>query len=242
MNKIFICEDDNIQLLELKKYIENYICIQNYDMCIKLATTNPEEIIKYLEKNKTKMGVYFLDIHLNHALNGLKLAEIIKTMDDAAKIILVTSDNNLAYMTFKYKLEILDYIKKSNLDEVKQRIKDCIDTLMFRMLHNKKEEFFSCKEGENIKNIEVSRIMYFETSIKPHRIIIHLLNDTMEIYGSITEIVNQYDMFIRCHESIAVNKEKIRQIDKSKRQITLKNGETITGSLRLMKNIYKLYD
>src|SRR4051794_9929355 len=110
MQKIYICEDNLSQLNDIKEIIENYILIEELDMEIILATQNPDELIQVLEDNPPSKAIYFLDIDLNHQLDGIQLAQHIRQVDDLGRIIFITTHAELAPVTFRYKVEALDYI------------------------------------------------------------------------------------------------------------------------------------
>ncbi len=125
MLNIMICEDNIEQLIKIKRYIKDIIMIENFDMEIVLATSKPEDIISHLKKNKIS-GLYFLDVDLNSNINGIKLAEIIREYDPRGFIVFVTTHAEMSYLTFIYKVEAMDYIIKDTIENVKQRIHECI--------------------------------------------------------------------------------------------------------------------
>ena len=65
---IVICEDDPAQLERVKKTIENYAMMEDNGMKIALATTNPDEVLAFLQNEKA--DCYFFDIDLNHEMTG----------------------------------------------------------------------------------------------------------------------------------------------------------------------------
>ena len=84
---VFICEDNPTQLQQLENVIKTYIMIEDYDMHIELSTTNPYELIDYMEQTEDVRGIYFLDIDFEMELDGIKLASLIRKKDIDAKII-----------------------------------------------------------------------------------------------------------------------------------------------------------
>lgn len=239
MKKIFICEDNKIQLDYLSEYITNFTLLQGYDMKVELATTNPISLIDYIKKEKILGGIYFLDINLNHRLTGFSLGVKIKKLDKDSKIIIVTGYEEFSSLTFKYKVEAMDYILKSNETSMKKRISECLNTIVEREIENPNtsQNIFQFKDGDIVRFIDYRDIMYFETSKIPHKIKLHLNNGILEFYGKIKDIVNEELGLIKCHESIIVNKYNISNINKKTRTIEMKNGEKIICSVRLIKNL-----
>ena len=75
-HRIFICEDNPIQLLSLKQYVANYSAFHEHDFSISLATQLPEEIKQFIETFDVRGGIYFLDIDLGKKhINGIELAK-----------------------------------------------------------------------------------------------------------------------------------------------------------------------
>ena len=57
-HRIFICEDDPIQLLSLKQYVANYSAFHERDFSVSLATQMPEEIQKFVETFAVRGGKF----------------------------------------------------------------------------------------------------------------------------------------------------------------------------------------
>lgn len=155
-----------------------------------------------------------------------------------SKIIIITTHSELSHLTFSYKLEALDYILKDSKDEIRNKVKDCLDHIESLQLNTNTQDTYIFKDGESMKVVNISDILYFETSHKPHRVIMHLKNGEIEFYSSISEIIKN-ERFKRCHESIAINPENIVKINKKSRIITMVNGEEVVTSKRLIKNLLK---
>ena len=126
MLKIFVCDDEFVYRNRITNMVKNYLLMKDYDIRFQLATDDPLAILSYISENKTE-GIYFLDIDLNSSLNGIELGEKIREYDPAAKIIFVTSYTDLAYLTFIYKVEALDYIVKDNVETLQKKVTECID-------------------------------------------------------------------------------------------------------------------
>lgn len=239
MLQIFICEDNKFQKDSLTKIINDIILIENYDIGLNLSTDNPYEILDYI-KNTPTSGIYFLDINLNNNINGIQLAEKIREYDPRGFIIFVTSHAEMSYLTFIYKVEAMDYIIKDNYDNVKKRVHECIKNAhkKYKNKYFNIQKVFSTKINDKIINIDYNDILFFETSSKIHKIIIHSINRQLEFYSKMKDIENTLDdRFIRCHTSFIVNKDKIKMIDKKKRVAYMINDEKCLISTRGLKKL-----
>ena len=208
-------------------------------MQLVLSVDNPEDVLTYLVNHPGTTGLYFLDVDLKHKMTGIGLASEIREVDDLGKIVFVTTHGELSYLTFIHKVEAMDYIIKGSPEEVMARVHECIRVAQKRHLNDQSNEkkVFKVKVGSKIRAISYSEIMFFESSVVPHKIILHMADGQLEFYQSIRELENINENFYRCHKSFVVNKEKIKNIDKSRREIEMENGEICLVSVRGMRGI-----
>ena len=239
MLKIYICEDDDIERNNIEKIINNVIIIENYDMKIELSTSNPNELLKHLNENKVS-GIYFLDVDLKNKINGIKLAEKIREYDPRGFIVFVTTHAEMSYLTFIYKVEAMDYIIKDTYENIRERIHKCIMNASKKYIAKTTElqKNFTLRIQDKIISVEYDEILFFETSPTIHKIILHGVERNVEFYGNMKDIEEKLDnRFCRCHRSYLINKNNIKEIDKSERMIYMKNGEACLASTRLIKSL-----
>ena len=124
MLSIFICEDNQSQRERMEAIVRNYILIENYSMELTLSVGSPSELLDYLEVHPAKNALYFLDVDLQHEMNGILLAFELRKLDAFGKIVFITVHAELSYLTFKYRVEALDYIIKSSKNDIANRRKD----------------------------------------------------------------------------------------------------------------------
>lgn len=239
MLKVFICEDDNKQLKQVNKYIENVISYEDLDIEISLSTNNPYDILFFL-KNNSVNGLYFLDVDLKTSINGIELAEQIRKYDPRGFIVFITTHSEMSHLTFKYKVEAMDYIIKDDYREVKNRIKECILNAYSKYisLYNDVQKVFIIEDDGRTINVKYDNILFFETSHTPHKIILHAKNRRIEFYGNLKNIEKELDeRFYRCHESFIVNRDNIKQVNKTKRIISMVNGQECVASIRGLRKL-----
>ena len=239
MIRVFICEDDKIQRNVYKKVVENTIDIENLDMQLVECTERPEEIIEYVKANKG-VGLYFLDIELEgQKMDGIKLADEIRKYDPLGFIVFITSHVEMSYLTFKHRIEAMDYIDKYKFNEIKERIVQCIFDANNRYASSKTDiKMFSIKVGGKLINIELDRILFFETLTGKHTVVLHAIGRQLEFIGSLNEIEKELDdTFYRCHKSYIVNKKNIREIDAKDKIVHMLNGEECMVSSRRIKEL-----
>lgn len=170
MREIIICEDNRIQREQIKKYIQDYIEIQGYDLKITLLTDKGEEVIRYISEKGIREGIYFLDIKLEDTISGLTLGSLIREEDPLGNVILVTAYEEYSPLVFEYKLEAMDYILKEDPDKMKARIRDCLDVIIERRIKQTKsaQDLFKIKDDNGVRFFREEEIFLFSTTNKPH--------------------------------------------------------------------------
>jgi len=242
MLHIFICESNQKQRDILEATIKNYIFIEELEMQVTRSTDNPQDILDYLQEHPETVGLYFLDTDLQHEMTGIMLASKIREQDFSGKIVFITNQGELIYLTFYYQLEAMDYILKSqDFADIRNRVLFCIQTAYRRCLIEKKNlaQFFKMKIGSTTKMLSLDEIMFFTTSSTPHKLILHLQNGQLGFLSSMKEIEDYSREFVRVHTSYIVNATNIDVVDRKKREIIMKNGEKCLVSVRGLKELDK---
>jgi len=242
MLSIFVCEDDLRQQKRIGKIIENYIMIEELDMKLVLSTDNPIAILEYVKKNSEAGGLYFLDVNLNHEMDGIALAVELRILDPLGKIVFVTTHSELVFLTFTHKIEALDYIiKDANLEEMKRKIVQCVQIAHDRQLTTKETNtyYFALKIAGKTEIIPLREIMFFETSSVRNQLLLHLKNSKVHFRGTMKEVENHNSAFIRVHHAIVANKHNIKFIDVKKMEIEFVNGEKCLVSVRKLNALEK---
>lgn len=228
MYDILICEDDRIQLNQITKIIKNQIMIEDFPMRVSLTTKSPEEVLLHLADNQDANFIYFLDIDLESSVNGIELAEKIRKTDSLGRIIFITAHEEMAPLTFKYKVEALDFISKSkSKSDISMDVNTVLSTILTRdSLNMEKRERLSISLGSSKKFFEKDAVLFFETTGKPHRLYLHTKTGRLEFYGKLKEMENFGNQFLRVHKACVVNMDNILEIDEKRRLLIMPNQLT----------------
>lgn len=242
MLSIFICEDEQTQLI-IGKIIENYIMIEELDMELVLSTNNPNDVLDYVKNKSVTGGLYFLEADIKHEIDGIELAVQLRLLDSLAKIVFVTTHGELAFSTFKHKIEALDYIvKDTDLEELKSKIVQCVQIAHDRQLtccQRTNKHYFIVKTSTKSEIIPLREIMYFETSSIRNQLLLHLKNRKLHFRGTMKEVEGHNPAFIRVHHAIVANKHSIKYIDAKRMEIEFVNGEKCLVSVRKLNALEK---
>ncbi len=239
MMKLYLCEDDAQQREHLKKTIDNVVLIENLDMEFSCVTDNPYTLLEKVADDDC-IGLYFLDIDLKTDMTGLTLAKEIRKYDPRGFIVFVTTHSEMSYMTFMYKLEALDFILKDDVEEMTRRVHECIlkANERFSSANNKTKANYSLVVGDKIITVDYDEILFFETSVNAHKVILHCKSRQLEFPGKIKEIERELDdRFYRCHRSFLVNTENILEVNTTNGTIRMVNGDECLLSFRQIKGL-----
>jgi len=239
MIEVYVCEDDKEQREWIARYVQGAILIHEYDMEIKKITGDPKEVINQVELSGNT-GLYFLDIDLRLDKNGLMLAQEIREYDPRGFIVFITSHSEMSYMTFQYKVEALDFILKDEPKQLQNRICDCMEHVnkKYMKISRGAGKTYTLTRGERTLTLEYDDIMFFETSVNEHKIIVHAESKSMEFFGKIIEIQEEVGKdFIRCHRGYLVNKKNIKEVVYTDKNIIMKNNATCPISYRMLRHV-----
>lgn len=237
MLDVFICEDQESQRRKLESMIERYILIEELEMKLTLSTDDPMELLQYLEEHPTTVGVYFLDVDLGAEINGIQLGSKIRNLCVDGKIIFITTHSELLPLTFKYKVEAMDYILKDKPKEIQIRVQEALDQAQRHYTSENKisDQRIRIEVGNQVRLFDPDEVLFFETSSNSHKLILHLINGSLEFYGKLTEVEELSDAFLRVHRSFVVNQKNITHIDRKNHLISFINGEHCLVSTRKIK-------
>ena len=244
MLKVFICEDNPEHHKRIEKCVADHIMIEDLDMRIVVSARDPAEIISYIEKNPST-GLYFLDVDLNSSINGIRLAEIIRRMDPRGYIIFITVHADDMQLTFKYKVEALDYIIKGDFDEIENRIRECIANVYEKYTSKADKNKFVFKITDNrVIALDTDKILFFETvKTAPRKIGVYSADSRYEFYAKLDDVEKSLgENFIRCHRSYIVNINNIETLNLSANKVLMKDGSHCFMSVRSGKILRKALD
>lgn len=249
MIPIYLCDDNAEQLQFYKKKINDFILIEEYDMKVNAAFQKPTLLLDELKKNTPTNGIYFLDVDLKAEKNGIELASDIRLLDSRGFIIFITTHEEMAFKTFQYQVEALDYIIKDSPDFLSQ-IHRCLQNIWKRYLQQTTKQSITphlkVNASGTIRLLPSDDIIFIEASSASHKVKIHIHDETIELYGSLKDLNEKLDKlytnspFVYSHKACLVNLDHISSLDKVTKIITFDDEATTSCSSRQYKIILKL--
>jgi len=230
MVHVLICDDDPHHRAKMESIITKHIATADVQMELIVSASGPEEVLEYLKKHPDKRGLYFLDVDLQHEIDGITLGVEIRKTDSLAKIVFVTTHEELAYLTFKQKVEAMDYIVKDRPEDVETRTLECVLEAYKRYLQEKDTEpkYFTVNTQGALWSILHDDILFFETHPRiTERMILHMEDNEVDFRGIISKIESLVPEFYRCHRSFLVNPSKIARVDKVMKEAVMVDGSRV---------------
>lgn len=234
MLNIAICDDNilerEINFDKINSYIKNNDLKANI-----LQFQNGEDLIEYINNNKTFFDIIFLDIYMN-AMNGIQTAKLIRENDYSCNIIFLTSSNSHAIESYEVRATyyLIKPIDSEKLHKAFQVAIDCIDR------SNSKYVIVNNKRG--CCKLFYRDILYAES--KARIILLHnKQSDVISIYSKLNDFEAKLndERFLRCHKSFLVNLDYVLGIKDS--SFVMENHVTIpiSSNIKDVKKIYMNY-
>lgn len=240
MIPVYICDDEQPVCKSLEQIISRQILILDGDMGPVRATDDPDKLLE-LQREDAVPAIYFLDIDFPGKMSGLELARKLRGYDPRGFIVFITAHGDLAFETFRLRLEALDYIVKGDLDSMDARVRDCLESIQERMLSQRPGQSNYCiiKILDTVRYIPLEDILYFEAVGYRHTLRLHLTNELLEFNSSLEHFEKELgEAFWRCHRGYLVNRAHIRNVRLKEQFVELDNGETCLLS-RKAKSAYR---
>ena len=238
MLRIAVCDDDRKDRERVLGILQDYLKERGLEAEVKVFD-HPDALISECEQYRPQ--IYILDIVMP-MLTGIEAARELRWNQPDAQIIFATSESSFALESFD--VNPINYIMKP---VEKEKLFSTLDMAVSRVREDD-EESFTVKVKGGFVTLRTREVMYID--YRNHVVSYHMAdgevvstptlrigfseymeenhnlkenNNTGE--GSGTAANPDTEIFVRCHESIAVN---IAAIDKlTKTDITLRNRETI---------------
>lgn len=229
--KIAVCDDDRIELLYILSFLEEYSRERNLHLTWK-AFHSSFELASAARSEP--FDLYLLDV-IMPVLDGIGLAREIRSFDQAADIIFLTSSAEFAVDS--YTVKAANYLLKPIQDSA---FFQALDDVLARR-HNESGRSIIVKSTLGIHKIHLSGLIYAEALNR--KVIYHLKNGdqliSTERFSSVCDALMINPEFILPHRSLLVNMNYIRSITAT--DMHLQTGKTIPLAQRRVAEIRRQY-
>lgn len=214
MIQIYLCDDEESVLHQVKTALEWKIFMENYDMEVACAVPSAQALLDAL--GDSRRNVYFLDVDLKDgAWDGFTLGRELRRRDPHGTLVYITSYGDLAWKTFQYHLEAFDYIVKEP-DRIGPSAARCLEAVHARLLDERRDpaEVFSLRTGEETRHVPLADILFFETAPRAHHVYLHTADSRLDFVGSLNQLEQELGgRFVRVHRAYLAAWDKIEAAD-----------------------------
>ena len=214
MIQIYLCDDEESVLHQIKTALEWKIFMENYDMEVACAVPSAQALLDALGDGRR--NVYFLDVDLKDgAWDGFTLGRELRRRDPHGTLVYITSYGDLAWKTFQYHLEAFDYIVKEP-DRIGPSAARCLEAVHARLLDERRDpaEVFSLRAGEETRHVPLADILFFETAPRAHHVFLHTADSRLDFVGSLNQLEQELGgRFVRVHRAYLAAWDKIEAAD-----------------------------
>ncbi|MCQ1531255.1 LytR/AlgR family response regulator transcription factor [Lutispora saccharofermentans] len=239
MLNFVICDD--MEAKSIRTVIEPMIKELNLGRIV-LSETKPDRILNYIKHNDTT-SVYLIDIELDTSVNGIDIARLIRDRDASSYIVFITAHQEFAFLTYKYKLRVMDYlVKPLKPEDIRQCLESICELEKKRKAieddNHQKNNTLSIKSGCRQYRVNVEDIIYLE--VIKNKIIIHTETGKISFICTLKDVRDKLsrmgnDIIMDCHKSYMVNINKVQGIDNM--DIIMSNGDRCPLSRNHRKEI-----
>ncbi|BBF42219.1 two-component response regulator [Lachnospiraceae bacterium KM106-2] len=211
---IAICEDEDLQIQLLKKYINEWLMLGNKEARVVTYQSGEEFLFQFEEE---MIDILLLDIEMP-GINGMELAKRLRAKRVDVQIIFETG--NSEYVFDGYAVEAISYLIKP-INKIK--LSSCLEQAWNRC--NRSEPSMLIEDNEGIRKVYLKEISYIESV--GHDTYIHIKKEEYRNKKGIREVSKEVESmgFIMPHRSYLVNLPKVEQI--TKKELLLDGGERI---------------
>lgn len=203
--RIAICDDENVSLITMKKYIEKKAA--QYQIACDISTFQSAESMMSSAR-ETMYDICFLDIDMPQ-INGIDLAEQICQKNPQTMIVFVSGKEEYVFQSFR--VHPFCFVRKAYFQEDMARVIRDIACLLEQQ-KNQEQSCVIVDEAGYQHTFWVDSIWYLEAREKYVNIVLgdgeKLLRCSMK---SLEKELEVYGL-IRCHKSYIVNIKKVHAV------------------------------
>lgn len=224
--------DDQRQHTVLLQLMLSQICEQeNIDAEIIPGMVDPEEVLSFAKRNH-QPALYFLDIELEQAQNGINLCMQIRQLDEHACIIYVSAYQHYAFQCLK--THAFDFLLKPF---TKVELRECLLAAVVETGREPIDEPLHIATGSSTIVLDQNELLFF--SVDRNRITAHGMKQTYTWRSSFQRLMPalKKGLFVQVHRSYLVNLRQIQEANWADDALVLRSGITLPISRRCKNSL-----
>lgn len=230
---VALCDNEDKYLNLYESKIKSIA--QELNLMIEIIRFNSgESLLFYLEDTPNKFHMIYLDIMMGK-LNGIETALKIRTFNQNAKIIFLTSSKDFVYNAFD--ANATNYLIKDLHDT---KFESIFTQTLYTLNKFKSINVYTVDIGKEQIIVPLEDILYFESYKR--LIILHIhKKDSIKYYHKISDVTKILENkgFVLIHRSYLVNLQYIERLTSS--EVVLKTGTVLHISRNKYESVKSLF-
>lgn len=226
--KIAVCDDEPIWIEIMQGIVNDFFGSRAIEIQVD-TFNNTQRLLDAMTEKEEAADILILDLDLPN-INGFETAEKLKNLYPDIILIFYTMHEQYVFDSFSF--QPFRYIRK---EYAAQELKAALNSAL-EVIENRAEKFIMLKSLNEIRNVEISEIMYFETNKR--RCDVYLEDGSIvNVRKTIKELYSQVgsNNFVLIHRGAAVNVRHIKIC--SNDDVTLENGTRLIVSRNRIKDV-----
>lgn len=224
MLSVAICDDESYYRDAIINAVHKWKNVNglNEEVCCKCFSSS-EDLLEQWEKG-IGIDILFLDIRIPGEMDGMKLAQRIRTTDMSVSIVFVT--NYVSYVFEGYAVNALRFLMKPIQQE---DVFKCLDIARRQKTIKNNENIFIDTKREKLV-FQASEVIYIEAKSHYLKFYLTYTDECPEIRAKLDDFFPNLpqNLFVKSHKSYAVNLMHIRKF--TKKDIIMSNGDELPVS------------
>ncbi len=196
---IYLCEDSDGDILRLQHYLNTFAEKNGLYFDIKVFSSGETLIDSWIDAPQ-KTSLDYLDFYMD-GMRGVDVAWRLRDMDCDAGIIFTTS--SVEHAMDSYEVNALYYLHKPyDKEDFGRAMERCGHIL------ESGREFFTLKHKKQDVLVPYGDILFFETGVLSHSIVMHTAEGTLFFTGTMSQVaetLQQSEMFLAVGRSFVIN-------------------------------------
>ncbi|MDO5397954.1 MAG: LytTR family DNA-binding domain-containing protein [bacterium] len=213
--KIAICDDEDECVVHIERYLEKFICSNKTQEIKWESFYSAEELLDNYEQNGKEFEVLITDIEMKQ-LNGVDLANRIRSIDKNIVIFFLTSHTEYAIQCFRPE-PMNFWVKPVSYDIFAEDLCRAVQRI------NKAVRYISIVEERHTIRLNIENIVYIEK--EERKTLIHMINGVHKTNKLLSQFEDELptEMFVRIYQSYIVNIAFVKLI--KEKYVILKDTE-----------------
>lgn len=244
--KVYICEDEHLERTKIEETVRKVQSSLKESLINEIkVSADPDTLMKQI---KGEFNIYLLDIDFGIAVTGIELGKSIRKIDRHAKIIYLTSHQEMALETITANVEPFSFIYKGDLlkpeqfeSELLEMFSKIIESYKEWRAEQEDEDIIRISDQKQVRLIPSSKFLYLENYSRERKVKVQLTDEVFFINDYLGNLKKLFDptLFYTEAQSMIINLANVEELNPQELYIRFKSGALIFVTKSFMKKIRK---